>query len=76
MFAFLASEKPFEGFGKGVKNAVLNKFANMNNRKFGDKAYIKWNFTKLLIDREGKVVARFEPTTDMEDVRKAVEELL
>ncbi|MBS7262950.1 MAG: glutathione peroxidase [Eubacteriales bacterium] len=76
LFAFLASEKPFEGFGKGVKNAMLNKFANMNNRKFGDKAYIKWNFTKLLIDREGKVVARFEPTTDMEDVRKAVEELL
>ena len=76
LFAYLATEKPFAGFGKGIKNAALNKFANMNNKKFGDKAYIKWNFTKFLIDRTGKVIARFEPTTDMEEVRKAVEELL
>ncbi|MBQ3460137.1 MAG: glutathione peroxidase [Solobacterium sp.] len=72
LFAYLATEKPFAGFGKGLKNAALNKFAEMNNKAFGDKAYIKWNFTKFLIDREGKVVARFEPTTDMEDVRAAV----
>ena len=76
LFAYLATEKPFEGFGKGLKNKMLNKFANMNNKKFGDKAYIKWNFTKFLVDREGKVIARFEPTVDMELVRKAVEEIL
>ena len=76
LFAFLATEKPFEGFGEGIKNAALNKFANLNNKTFGDKAYIKWNFTKFLIDREGKVIARFEPTVDMKDVRKAVEEAL
>ena len=76
LFVYLAGKKPFEGFGKGFKNAALNKFANMNNRKFGDKAYIKWNFTKFLIDREGKVIARFEPTTDMSEVRKAVEKEL
>ena len=76
LFEYLATEKPFEGFGKGIKNAALNKFANMNNKTFGDKAYIKWNFTKFLIDREGKVTARFEPTMDMEEVRKAVEEAL
>lgn len=76
LFAYLASEKPFEGFGKGLKNGALNKFADLNNKKFGDKAYIKWNFTKFLIDRNGNVIARFEPTTDMEEVRKAVETLL
>ena len=76
LFAFIATEKPFEGFGKGIKNAMFNKFANLNNKAFGDKAYIKWNFTKFLIDREGKVIARFEPTVDMNDVRKAVEEAL
>ena len=73
LFAFLATEKPFEGFGKGLKMAALKKFADMNNKAFGDKAYIKWNFTKFLIDREGKVLARFEPTVDMKEVRKAVE---
>ena len=76
LFAFLGSEKPFEGFGKGLKNAALNKFAKMNNKKFGDKTYIGWNFTKFLIDREGKVIARFEPTEDMNNVRAAVEKAI
>ncbi len=76
LFAFLAGEKPFEGFGKGLKNAALNKFAKMNNKKFGDKTYVGWNYTKFLIDREGKVVARFEPTVDMAEVRAAVEQLI
>ncbi len=76
LFAFLATEKPFVTFGKGLKNAALKKYAQMNNKKFGDKAYIKWNFTKFLIGRDGTVVARFEPTTSMDEVRKAVEELL
>ncbi len=76
LFAYLATEKPFEGFGKGIKNAALNKFASMNNKAFGEKAYIKWNFTKFLVDREGNVIKRFEPTVDMDDVRKEVEALL
>ena len=76
LFAFLAGEKPFAGFGKGLKFAALNKFADMNNKAFGDKAYIKWNFTKFLIDREGNVVQRFEPTVDMKVVREAVEAAL
>ena len=44
----------------------------MNNKKFGEKAYIKWNFTKFLINRQGEVIARFEPTVDMQEVRAAV----
>ena len=72
LFVYLAGEKPFTGFGKGLKNAALNKFAAMNNKQFGDKAYIKWNFTKFLVDRQGNVIARFEPTTDMKEVRTAV----
>ena len=73
LFAWLATEKPFQGFGKGLKSAALNKFAKANNKAFGDKTYIGWNFTKFLVDREGNVVARFEPTEDMKAVRSAVE---
>lgn len=76
LFAYLASEKPFEGFGKGLKNAALKKFADMNNKEFGDKAYIGWNFTKFLVDREGKVIARFEPTMEMDEVKAEVEKEL
>ena len=70
------TEKPSSGFGKGVKNAFMKKFTDANNKKFGDKAYIKWNFTKFLVDREGNVIARFEPTEDMGKVREAVEAAL
>ena len=76
LFAFLAAEKPFTGFGKGLKNAAMNKFADMNNKKYGEKTYIGWNFTKFLVDREGKVVARFEPTVDMAEVEAGVKALL
>jgi glutathione peroxidase len=37
---------------------------------------IKWNFTKFLIDRDGKVVDRFAPTTKPEDLKSNVEALL
>ena len=39
---------------------------------------IKWNFTKFLVDRTGKVVARFEPnvTPDSPEVVSAIEKAL
>ena len=37
---------------------------------------IKWNFTKFLIDREGRVVERFAPTTAPKDLAPAIERLL
>ena len=76
LFAWLATEKPFQGFGKGIKAAAMEKFTKLNNKAYGDKAYIKWNFTKFLVDRQGNVIARFEPTTDMDEVRAAVEKAL
>jgi len=41
----------------------------------GTKA-IKWNFTKFLVDRSGKVVGRYAPTTEPEDLAKDIEGLL
>ncbi|SRR5690606_18143253 len=37
---------------------------------------IKWNFTKFLIDREGRVAARFAPTTKPEELKPHIERLL
>jgi glutathione peroxidase len=39
-------------------------------------ASIKWNFTKFLIDRVGKVVGRYAPTTKPEGLTKEIEALL
>ena len=33
---------------------------------------IKWNFTKFLVDRDGKVLDRFAPATKPEDIEKAI----
>ena len=41
----------------------------------GSKA-IKWNFTKFLVDREGRVVRRFGPQDTPEKIRGAIEALL
>ena len=37
---------------------------------------IKWNFTKFLVDKEGKVVDRYAPTTKPEELAKTIESLL
>ena len=44
--------------------------------EWDQKPDIKWNFTKFIIDREGNVAARFEPTADMSAVEACVKSLL
>lgn len=40
------------------------------------KGFIKWNFTKFLISRDGKVIARFAPITKPEEVENDIIKLL
>jgi glutathione peroxidase len=42
---------------------------------FGTQA-IKWNFTKFLIDKQGRVVGRYAPTDRPEDLARTIEPLL
>ena len=49
--------------------------------KAKDKDYknnpdIKWNFTKFIVDRDGRVVKRFEPTADMKAVAEYIKKLM
>ena len=37
---------------------------------------IKWNFTKFLVDRSGRVVKRYAPTTTPDSLKKDIEALL
>jgi glutathione peroxidase len=37
---------------------------------------IKWNFTKFIVDRSGKVVRRYAPTTKPEDIERDIKSLL
>ena len=47
-----------------------------SNPDYASNPDIKWNFTKFLVDRKGKVVARYEPTVAPEQLEKAIEALL
>ena len=77
LFKYLTSQKKFEGFDPTHPNtALLNKVLQENFPEFLKDDGIKWNFTKFLIDREGNVIARFEPTTDPEKIAPEIEKLL
>jgi glutathione peroxidase len=58
-----SSAHPLYNYLKGEKSGLLG-------------SSIKWNFTKFLVDRAGKVVARFAPTAKPEGLKKDIEALL
>ena len=37
---------------------------------------IKWNFTKFLVDRNGKVIRRYAPSTTPAEIEKDIKDLL
>ena len=77
LYTFLKAEKGFEGFDPShTLTPILEKLLGEDDPDFESKPDIKWNFTKFLVDREGNVVARFEPMADMDGVAKAIEALL
>ncbi len=62
---------------KGADQAPLYAYLTKDTGP-GLTGDIKWNFTKFLIDRNGKVVQRFEPavTPDSQEVVSAIEKQL
>jgi len=77
LFKYLTAQKKFAGFDKD--HPIAEKLLEALQKNFpeyleGDG--IKWNFTKFLIDRNGEVVARFEPTKNPADIAKDIEQLL
>ena len=77
LFTFLKKEKGFGGFdtndqrGKFMHEMMLKK--DPDYQKSSD---IKWNFTKFLVDRKGRVIRRFETTDSMRDVEEWIEKTL
>ena len=58
-----ARAHPLYQYLKGEKSGLLG-------------SAIKWNFTKFLLDRSGRVVGRHAPTTKPEAIKKEIEALL
>ncbi|MBP3854940.1 MAG: glutathione peroxidase [Ruminiclostridium sp.] len=76
LYTYLKSQKGFEGLDDHpLKEQLENMFTNMD-RRWRAKPDIKWNFTKFIVDRDGNVAARFEPTADMSKVESCIKSLL
>ena len=56
----------------GDKQIGLYKFLKEET----NKADIRWNFTKFLVDRNGKVVKRFESGDSLDELEKLIKSLL
>ena len=76
IYGYLKSQKGFAGFGKGPKALMMNTMLKKIDKDYKNNPDIKWNFTKFVIDRQGEVVARFEPTEKMEDLEACVKKLI
>jgi glutathione peroxidase len=72
----LKSQQGFKGFGEGKMADMMNAMLAKIDPDYKNNPDIKWNFTKFVVSRDGNVVARFEPTDDMEKVKACVESLL
>ena len=75
LFTWLCQNTKFGGFS-GPMGMILKAAVRSVDKDYKNNDNVKWNFTKFLIDREGKIVARFEPTDNMEKVREAVAALI
>ena len=77
LYAWLREQVPFEGLDPKHKfYDVLCDVISKGDPDWQHNNNIKWNFTKFLVNREGQVVRRFEPTTDIAVVEEAVTKLL
>ena len=76
LFTYLKSQKGFEGFGKGPKALAMSAMLKKIDKNYKTNPDIKWNFTKFAVDRDGNVVARFEPTAKMSEVRDCIAALI
>ncbi|KAK7393560.1 hypothetical protein VNO78_22118 [Psophocarpus tetragonolobus] len=79
-FACTRYKAEYPIFGKirvnGSNTAPVFKFLKAQKSGFMGSRRIKWNFTKFLIDQEGRVIHRYSPTTKplaiQNDIKKAL----
>ncbi len=76
LFTYLKSQQGFQGFGKGIKAKMMEQMLKKIDKDYKNNPDIKWNFTKFVVDRNGNVVARFEPTGNMDELSKLIDSLI
>ncbi len=75
LYTFLKAEQPqdvVKGLASKIAMSAIKKLSD-STKKDSD---IKWNFTKFLVNREGKVIKRYSPTYAPEKIEADIKELL
>lgn len=75
LYTLLKSAIPEDHIG-GLKEKMAMKAISAISKSAKQPGDIKWNFTKFLVDREGRVVARFAPTDSPKAIEEHIKELL
>lgn len=75
MYKWITSTTTFQGF-KGPVGLILGQNAKKMDPDYKNNGNIKWNFTKILIDRNGEIVARIEPGLGLKDIEAKIKEIL
>ncbi len=69
LYTFLKSKKGFGGFDTNdQRGKMLDDMFRKRNPDYDKNADIKWNFTKFLVARDGRVLKRYEPSDKMSDI--------
>ncbi|HSH24352.1 MAG TPA: glutathione peroxidase [Massilibacterium sp.] len=77
LFEYLTEQAHYRGIDtSNASGKLIKTFLEENHPEFLIDDSIKWNFTKFLIDRNGNVVKRFEPSVEPFDMDSEIEELL
>ena len=73
LFAYLKAQKGFGGFDlTDQMGKLLDNMMRKRDADYDKKADIKWNFTKFLVSRDGRVVKRYEPTEKVAGIESDV----
>ena len=75
LYTLLKKEMPNEDV-KGLKNKMAMKAIEKISTTCKKSGDIKWNFTKFLVDKNGNVIKRFDPTSDPMSFENDIKALL
>lgn len=74
LYTYLKAQKGFGGFDINDKTGkMMDGMLRKRDADFDKKSDIKWNFTKFLVSRDGKVLKRYEPTDKMSDIEADIQ---
>jgi len=74
LYTYLKSQKGFGGFDlTDQRGKFMDDMLRKRDADFDKKSDIKWNFTKFLVSREGRVLKRYEPTDKMTDIQTDIQ---